>query len=820
MTSITAQGMKKTGDSNKRQKREKSPQSFESADVKTGEKIPPRPTDIGTRLDTGATKTLMKTSKRDSDRRYRSLMEHLDEVIFTLDLQGNLTSISPAVENLSTYLAEELIGKPIEHLLHSEDVEKVREYLSVAITGHPGFLDFRIIEKDGKIRHIRASTIPDVRDDEVVGVLGVFSDITLEKESQAALKESEERWRGLFENSIEAVFTVDLEGNLTAANDAFVELIGLSREDSIGKNFRSFMDEEQADAVYQAYYTLFSTGEPIRNLTYTITRDDGTIRKLESYVNIVKRGDRIVGFQGTIRDATERIHAQTALAEEKEWLTVTLRSIGDGVITTDMEGRIVLLNRVSENLTGWTQKEAFGKPLTDVFTLLDKNTKLPQTNPVERVLENMSPELERETILVSRDGTERIIADSAAPIMDADSKTIGVVLVFRDITERLHMEEELLKAQKLESIGTLAGGIAHDYNNLLTAILANISLMKLYVDESTKLYQRIAKAERATLNARDLTQQLLTFSRGGAPLKKPVRIEHTVKNSVDLALRGTKTRSVFTFSDALDPVFADEDQIGQAINNITINADQAMPDGGIILISGENLAVIPKDNLPLEQGAYVRISIQDKGTGIDSGNLPKIFDPYFSTKQGHSGMGLSIAYSIVKNHNGHIIVDSKPGDGTTVYIYLPTAVEQPLTEVPSYYGPLGGKGRILVMDDEEYVRDAASQMLIGLGYKAVTAQDGREAIDLYEQEMTAGAPFDVVIMDLTVKGGMGGREATELLLEKDPNARIVVSSGYSNDPIMSEYQSHGFCEVIAKPYRIDDLGRKLKEILGTTEDDF
>jgi len=760
---------------------------------------------------------------RESDRRYQYMVEHLDEVIFSLDRNGVVTYISPAVERFSTYRVDELIGSTLERFIHPDDVQTVLERTSRTIdgVGDPGFFDFRITEKDGTVRYARASITPDTRDDEVQGVLGVLFDITQEKESQEALRESEERWRSLFENSIEAVFTVDLEGSLTAVNDACVELSGVSREEAIGSSFRDFMDIQEADTVYRAYNDLFTTGEPIKNLTYTIKRKDGTIRKLESHVNTIRRGDRIVGFQGTVRDATDRIDAQAALAEEKERLTVTLRSIGEGVITTDMEGRIVLLNRISENLTGWSQEEASGKQLTEVFTVLDGKTRRPRINPVERVLTkgDAATELARESILVSRDGAERIIADSAAPITDANDRTIGVVFVYRDITEKLRMEEELLKAQKLESIGTLAGGIAHDYNNLLTAILANISLMKLYVDESTKLYQRIAKAERATLNARDLTQQLLTFSQGGTPLKKSLQMESVVKNAVDLALRGTKTRSVLSFPEELVPVFADEGQIGQAVNNIIANADQSMPGGGIVTILAETLGVTPEDGLPLEPGEYLRISFQDEGTGITPENLPKIFDPYFSDKQGHSGMGLSISYSIVKNHDGHISVDSEPGRGSVFFIYLPTAPEQPLTEVPSYYGPLGGSGHILVMDDEEYVRDASSQMLIGLGYRTVTARDGREAIDLYELEMSRGAPFDVVIMDLTVKGGMGGIEATKLLLEKDPNARIIVSSGYSNDPIMSEYASHGFCDVIAKPYRIDDLGRKLKEILFSPEHD-
>lgn len=376
------------------------------------------------------------------------------------------------------------------------------------------------------------------------------------------------------------------------------------------------------------------------------------------------------------RELTRRIEAEQSLAAEKERLAVTLRSIGDGIITTDMGGKIVLINKIAEKLTGWIQEEAIGRPLREVFHIINEKTRLPCENPVEKVLETGGiVGLANHTALIARDGTERMLADSGAPIRDKEGKIIGVVLVFRDITEQKKMEEELLKASKLDSVGLLAGGIAHDFNNILTAILGNISLAKMdkNLDE---IFERITQAEKACLRVRDLTQQLLTFSKGGAPVKRVASIAELIRDSAIFALRGSNVRCDFSMPADLWPVEVDEGQISQVINNLVINAQQAMPAGGGIQVRCENIRVERGLALPLEKGEYVKISIEDHGVGIPKEYLQKIFDPYFTTKQKGSGLGLTTSYSIIKNHDGIITVESEVGVGTTFGVYLPVSKKE------------------------------------------------------------------------------------------------------------------------------------------------
>jgi PAS domain S-box-containing protein len=545
-----------------------------------------------------------------------------------------------------------------------------------------------------------------------------------------------------------------------------------------------------------------------------MVRKDGRERMVEGYVTVLRHHDRIVGFQGTLRDITERIRAEEALAEEKERLAVTLRSIGDGVITTDTKGTVVLINRAAELLTGFGQNEAAGLPIHEVFHIINEQTRKPCDNPAQKIIGSAGMiELDTDTVLIAKDGTERIIADSGSPIKDRSSNIIGVVLVFRDVTEKKKIEDELRKTQKLESLGTLAGGIAHDYNNILTAILANISLAKMHTQRGDKVSDRLDKMEKAAIMASRLTQQLLTFSRGGAPVKELISLGELIKDSATFALGGTNVRCEFEIQPGLWPVSADVGQISQVINNIIINAQQAMPSGGSVRVSSRNVTITEQDPLPIRRGRYLLLSIADEGVGISPKNLDKIFDPFFTTKEKGSGLGLSTSYSIVKNHDGHIIVQSKEGLGTTFHIYLPASDGSQVERAADPGKPRSGRGKILVMDDEAGVRDVVSMMLGTLGYETETATEGHGAIELFEKAARAGRPFDLIIMDLTIKGGMGGQEALKRLLRIDPSVRAVVSSGYSNDPIMADFRGHGFVGVLAKPYKITTLSELLDRIL-------
>ncbi|MDQ3969483.1 MAG: ATP-binding protein, partial [Thermoproteota archaeon] len=391
---------------------------------------------------------------------------------------------------------------------------------------------------------------------------------------------------------------------------------------------------------------------------------------------------------------------------------------------------------------------------------------------------------------------------------------IRVIIASRDTTEHRRMEEERLRAQKLESLGILAGGIAHDFNNMLTAILGNVSLAKIRMNSENKAYTRLTEAERACLRASDLTQQLLTFSKSGAPVKRIALIEDLIRESATFAIRGSKARCEYSIAEGLWLVEIDEGQISQVINNLVINADQAMPEGGEVRIVAENISLNTEDGVLLKEGKYVRITVQDQGIGIPQENLTKIFDPYFTTKHTGSGLGLAVVYSIIKNHGGYIGVESEVGKGTKFYIYLPAYDKAEIDKGNLVEERLiHGRGRILIMDDEQIIREVAGEMLSQIGYEVEFARDGMEAVELYKRAKECNRAFDAVIMDLTIPGGMGGREAVKKLRDIDPGIKAIVSSGYSNDPVMAEYGKYGFGGVVAKPYKIKELSEVLDRVI-------
>ncbi|MBI5589384.1 MAG: response regulator [Deltaproteobacteria bacterium] len=393
-----------------------------------------------------------------------------------------------------------------------------------------------------------------------------------------------------------------------------------------------------------------------------------------------------------------------------------------------------------------------------------------------------------------------------------EGRPVGRVWSFRDVTRQKKLEEELLKAQKLESIGVLAEGIAHDFNNILTMILGNISLAKMTAEPGGKVCNWLNEAEKASARAKDLTQQLLTFSKGGVPIKKVISLEHAIKYSMSFALRGANVKGDFRITGGFRTVEADEGQIIQALNNLIINAIQAMPDGGVLTIEVSTVVIESRDNLPLINGEYVKITLADQGAGIPAENLLRIFDPYFTTKQKGSGLGLAVTYSIIKNHGGHIDVESMAGSGTVFTIHMP-ASEEPVEITEIEESRIAGKGRILIMDDEEMVREVGREILCHLGYDAETAGDGAEAIEASKNAKNAGKPFDVVILDLTIPGGMGGKEAVKRLREIDPSVKAIVSSGYSNDPVMADFCAYGFNEVMIKPYNVTELSLALHKMI-------
>ena len=431
----------------------------------------------------------------------------------------------------------------------------------------------------------------------------------------------------------------------------------------------------------------------------------------------------------------------------------------------------------------------------------------------QKALETADPnyKIRTEHRIVYPDGTIGHVSVQIFIVKDSSGNTIKTYGVNQDITELKRLEEEFIKSQKIESIGTLAGGIAHDFNNILTAILGNVMLAMVQVSPESEVFELLSEAEKASKRAQALTKQLLTFAKGGMPVKETSDIKDIIKESSLFVTRGAKSRCDFSIAEDLWPADVDTGQISQVINNIVINANQAMPEGGIIHIDAKNISINEESGREIKPGKYIRISIKDEGTGIAKKYLSKIFDPYFSTKQAGSGLGLATSYSIINNHGGLIRAESVMGAGTTFHIYLPASEKQVAKKEESKI--IKGKGRILVMDDEEALRKVLKIMLTKLGYEVEIAKEGSEAIKLYKKAKESGNPYNAVILDLTVPGGMGGKEAIQKLLEVDPLVKAIVSSGYSDDPVLSNYERYGFKGIVAKPFEAVILSKALHEVL-------
>ncbi len=625
----------------------------------------------------------------------------------------------------------------------------------------------------------------------------------------AALQEKTEKYQLLVENQSDVIVKLGTDGGFLFASPSFCDVFGKKERELIGSHLQFFVLEEDRERTLKA---LTDTLRPPHTgyVENRVMTKNGQRWFAWTFKAILDARKQIAGIAGVGRDITDNERSKEALAAEKERLSVTLRSIGDGVITTDNEGRIFLMNKVAGDLTGWNHEEAIGRSITEVFEIEGARQAVWPGQAAD-VDEKGAPVVIKTAFLKTRDGQQRIIEYRRAPIREKSGRIIGKVLVFSDITEKKRLEEERLKIQKLESVGVLAGGIAHDFNNILTAIIGNISIAKMATGE--KVRERLEKAEKASVRAKDLTRQLLTFSKGGGPVKKMASIADLIRENVDFFVKGAGVRCVYIIPDDIPKINMDEGQISQVMQNLLINANHAMPMGGVISVRVEKTDSGPDGNLPLRPGAYVKVSVSDTGTGIQEDVLPRIFDPYFTTKEGGNGLGLATAYSIIKKHGGYISAESVYGEGATFYFYLPAGPETPEGEAAGCATGTNGKGRILVVDDDEMIRDVAAKMLADLGYQVDLSPDGGHAIETYSRACRAGTPHAAIIMDLTIPGGMGGRECIGKLLEINPEAVAIASSGYSEDPILSNYGEFRFRGAICKPYRIEELGEVLKRTI-------
>jgi PAS domain S-box-containing protein len=757
----------------------------------------------------------------ESEMNYRLLFENsLDGILLTIP-DGRILKANPAICRILGYDEPEIVALGRDGILDTAD-PRIAAFIKERERTGAAKGELTLIHKDGtKIPCEVTSQVFKDRNNNLRTSM-VVHDLHLRKQLEQALQESEARYRSIVTTLHEGIVIQNADGQIITCNPSAERILGLSAEQMMG---RSSLDP-QWRAVHEdgspfpgeehPIMVSLRTGQPCYNVVMGVPKPNGELvwTLVNSQVMHLPGELEYSAVVASFVDITPLKRAESLLITEKERLAVTLRSIGDAVITTDNQGQTLFLNRAAETLTGWTQAEALGRPLETIFRIVDEYSRQLSIDPVKKVLATgQVVTLANHTLLISRNSTEYSIADSGAPIRDKDGNIQGVVLVFRDVTKEKKLAEELSKASRLESVGLLAGGIAHDFNNLLTAIVGSISLMRLNPDRQ-EIEAALTVAEHASLQAKELTNQLLTFAKGGAPVKKVTRLEEIIKESTTFALHGSRVRADYELSPELWPVEVDTGQFGQVVQNLVINAVQAMPQGGTICIKGVNLTLSANETLPLSPGPYVLLSLQDEGSGIPSANLANIFDPYFTTKTGGHGLGLATCYSIIKRHKGHIAVESQPGCGTTFYIYLPASAKKLEEIAPNTIAlTMEGKGRILVMDDESLILKTLDRALTRVGYQVKTVSNGIEALTSYNEAQQAGQPFDVVIMDLTIPGGMGGKESITQLLKIDPHAKVIVSSGYSADSITSNYRQFGFSAAVTKPYKLEDLTRTINELV-------
>ncbi len=564
----------------------------------------------------------------------------------------------------------------------------------------------------------------------------------------------------------------------------------------IGKSMSELFPADFAAKTIADDWQVVKSGLPLQTEDLLDGRTYSTIK-----FPIIHSGKSLLA--GFSIDITERKKMEEELRENEQRYRIIFEKTPLAVISFDAEGTIVDFNEKFLEMMGSSREKLLG-----FNTARQSSPKMQET--IKKALAGEIASFEGPYTSITGNKTT-YLRGIFSPITPGHSPS-AVIATLEDVTELKKHEKELQKIEKLESLGVLAGGIAHDFNNILTGIMGNISFLQVLIEQEHRAHKPLEEAAKASKRAAELAQQLLTFARGGEPNKKVVSLQRLTRDAVSLMLRGANVRAIVNIADSLDAIEADEGQISQVFNNLIINAAQAMPGGGTLTISADNV-LLPGDNsYGLAAGTYIKWQLADVGYGISQDNLGKIFDPYFSTKPTGTGLGLATTYSIIQRHNGHIGVHSTTGEGTTFTIHLPStgASGEECTPVAEPNNNVHKGGAVLIMDDEEMIRDIATAMLSHLGYAVTTCASGEEAIELYRASMQAETPYRAVIMDLTVPGGLGGKQAAEHILALYPYAYLIVSSGYSNDPIMSNYREYGFRGVIAKPYNISEF----EQVLG------
>ena len=631
------------------------------------------------------------------------------------------------------------------------------------------------------------------------------------KGAEKILRESEEKYRTILESIEDGYFEVDIRGNFTLFNDSLWKTHGYSKDELIGMNYRRYMDRENAKKVYQAFNKVFSAGKPARVFDWEVLRKDGTKRHVEASISLMKDAEgQPIGFRGILRDVTERKQMEAELRQTRNFLQNIFNSSIDGITTADLRGNAIYASPRTRDILGYKQKEIIGKKVYAFY-----GNGIEDAKTIMKELTEKGELKDHEMKLVRKDSELIDINLSASLLKNDKGEVIGTLGIYRDITEKNKLLAQLGQAQKVEAIGTLAGGIAHNFNNLLMGVMGNTSLMLLEIDSAHPSYERLRNIEKSVQSGSKLTGQLLGYAREGRYEIKPMSLNQLVQETSDtFATTKKEIRVHRELAQDLFGINADQGQIEQVLLNLYVNASDAMPAGGDLFLKTAN--VTHKDMTgklyKAKPGNYVLLTVRDTGMGMDKRTQDRIFDPFFTTKAMGRGTGLGLAsvYGTVKAHGGYIDVESKKGHGSTFEIYLPAASKKELIKVRELPETiLKGKETILLVDDEDMVLYAGEGMLKAMGYKVLLARSGKEAIELYKKNKDR---IDIVLLDM-IMPDMGGGETYDRMKDINPDIKVLLLSGYSIDGQAKEILERGCDSFIQKPFNMRQLSQRIRKIL-------
>jgi PAS domain S-box-containing protein len=757
----------------------------------------------------------------ETQRQLAAIVEHSTDSIISLDLNNRITGWNEGARQIYGYSAEDMIGKPVSilnsPLLHDEEAQLLEK-----IKTGERIESFETVRRrsDGRDIHI-SLTISPIKDatGKTIGASRIARDITERKRAEKALRESNERYRRITQTVTDYIYTVHLENGQpvrTTHSPACVAVTGYTSEEFTFQPllWMHMVLVEDRKLVLQQFQRILS-GEDIPPIEHRIQRKDGEVRWVRNTpVPHLDPHGKLLSYDGLVRDITERKLAEEALQSSEEQLRLTMEKVPIGILVRDPSGEYLRVNDALGKLLGYTKDYLLQLKPKDIFHPDDVDKTEGQFREMIQREENSS---EIEARLIRKNGQTAQAHIRSGLVRDQTGKPLFIVQLIEDITLRKQSEEERVRSSRLDALGIFAGGIAHDLNNILMAITWNLDLAIREVTHSKTVSAYLEEARHAAFRASGLSRRFLTFSKGGAPVKKTVNLADVLAPSVDFALRGSNLRGNFQIHPDLTLVEIDVGQISQVIDNLIINAREACPTGGEIFVRADNVELTEQDSNELPPGRYVRIEVEDEGQGIPDTIIDKIFDPYFSTKDRGSGLGLATCYSIMKRHGGAIQVSSQANRGSIFTLLLPAAIgfssSNTSTSVPV---PLSGKGKILIIDDEPGIRKTLSQFLDSVGYQTECAESGNEGCVVFARAREELEPFDAVILDATIPGGLGGEAAFRALKKIDPLIKVILCSGYADNNLLNNWEELGFRGRFQKPFEASDLIKLLNKIIVET----